>query len=512
MSQPSLIITGASGFIGRHLLDALKDDFQIHGIARRSQTRSGAPIHPHIHWYQVDISDARALEHAFRDIAARGGAETCIHLAAHYDFTGDEHPEYERTNIVGTRNVLEACRALPIRQFVFSSSVAACAFPRPGEALTEDSPADGAHIYARTKRDGELMLRDFAGDFHSVIVRFAALFSDWCEYAPLFMFINTWLGTAWNRRMLGGKGHSAVPYLHVREVPEFFLDLFEHFDQLDQGQVVIASPDGAVSHRELFDAVTFDFRGRREKPIYMPRAMCGPGMQVLDLVGRLLGERPFERPWMAEYIDQRLTIDARRTRRLLGWEPRARLEILRRMPFLMENLKTDPTEWTRRNRAAMKWVRVRSNLRIHQLLEKHEPRISETYTARLTAHENHARFASYQALPIDQHEWNHRVVLRNLMNAVRTRERGVFVAYCSDLATRRFQEGFACDEVCAALELLGQVCTEALFDDPESEGLHERIFEHVTMTVRIGIDQMQEIFEDLEHARARLAERAKHHG
>jgi nucleoside-diphosphate-sugar epimerase len=507
-SAPALVITGSSGFVGRHLIDALKEDHRIYGLARRSQARSGAPVHPNVVWYQVDIADRRTLDQVFRDIQARGGADTVIHLAAHYDFTGEEHPEYERTNVTGTRNVLDACRAMGIRQFLFSSSTAACAFPRPGEALTENSPPDGEHIYARTKRIGEGMLAEYAGDFHSVIVRYAALFSDWCEYPPLFMFINTWVSSAWNARMLGGKGNSAIPYLHVRELPGFFLNVLDRIAELPQGQVLIASPDGAVSHRELYAAVTHDFFGTRREPVLMPRALCGPGMQVLDVVGRLQGERPFERPWMARYIDQRLTIDSRRTRRLIGWEPRPRLEILRRMPFLIENLKTDPIEWNRRNRAAMKWVRVRSNLLIHQLLEKHEQDISDEYTRRLTAPEVRERFASYQTIAADQLEWNHRLILRHLMNAVRTRERAVFVAYCRDLAERRFQEGFAGEEVVAALETLNQVCFEALQDDPESEGLRERIFEHVTMTLRVGIDQVQEVFEDLEAARSRQETRA----
>jgi len=505
--RPGLILTGASGFVGRHLLEALKDDYVIYGIARRSQSRSGATVHPHIHWYQVDIAERGPLQAVFRDIAARGGADTAIHLAAYYDFIGEDHPEYERTNVVGTRHVLDACRDLGVRQFVFSSSVAACRFPRPGHALTERSPADGEHIYARTKRIGEDMLAEYAGAMHGVIVRFAALFSDWCEYPPLFMFINTWLSTAWNARLLGGRGESAVPYLHVRDVAPFFLHLLDRMDRLPHGQVLLASPDGAVSHRELFEAVTFDYFGQRVQPVCLPRALCGPGIRVLDALGRLLGERPFERPWMARYIDQRLTVDARETRRLLDWSPRPRLDILRRLPFLMENFKSDPLEWHRRNRAAMKAPAVRANLRIHQLLEKHAEAISEDYTARLTGPAGRARFPSYQTVAADEHEWNHRLVLGMLINAVRTRDRAVFVDYCRALAERRFLQGFGRDEVSGALEVLNDICVDRLHHDPEAEGLEEHVFEHVTMTLRLGMDEIEESFENLEEARARAARR-----
>jgi hypothetical protein len=334
-------------------------------------------------------------------------------------------------------------------------------------------------------------------------VRFAALFSDWCEYPPLFMLVNTWLSSVWNARVLGGRGESAMPYLHVHDVAPFFRRLLDRLDRLPGGQVVIASPDGAVSHRELFEAVTFDYFGQRVKPIRMPRALYGPGIHVMDAVGRMLGQRPIERPWMARHIDQRLTVDARETRRLLDWAPRPRLEILRRLPFLIENYKSDPLEWHRRNRAAMKGVTVRANLRIHQLLEKHGDAISDAYTARLTGHEGRQRFPSYQTVAQDEHEWNHRLVLGMLVNAVRTRDRAVFVDYCRALAQRRHQQGFGRDEVAGALDLLNDICVDTVSRDPEASDLEKHVFEHVTMTLRLGMDAIEEAFDDLEEARTR---------
>ena len=127
MSLPGIVVTGSSGFVGRHLLEAWKERYRIFGLARRSQVRSGAPTHPNITWFETDIGDRRAVEAAFAHVREQGGAELVVHLAAHYDFTGEEHPQYWRTNVDGLRNVLESCRLLHPRHFVFSSSVAAWA-------------------------------------------------------------------------------------------------------------------------------------------------------------------------------------------------------------------------------------------------------------------------------------------------------------------------------------------------------------------------------------------------
>ena len=490
-------MTGASGFIGRHLLDGLKEHFQIYGLARRSQLRCGAPFHENITWFQVDIGDKDTLATSFREIRSRGGADIVIHLAAHYDFTGEEHPEYWRTNVHGLRNVLEECSSLSLQRFVFASSVAACSFPKAGERLTEESPPDGEHIYAVTKRAGERMLEEFAHFVPSCIVRFAALFSDWCEYPPLYIFYETWLAKAWNSRILGGKGLSAVPYLHVREVIPFFRQLIQHIDDIGPQEVLIASPSETMNHKDLYDLACINDLGYRRKPVFMPTPLCRLGVWGRDLLGRVLGNRPFERPWMVRYIDHDLAVDASRTYQRLDWNPRDRLRLYRRVPFMMENRKTDPVEWHRRNRAALKEVKLRANLRVHRLLEKHHDEIGRRYLAAMVGPHAQRTYPSYQRVPTEILEWRFKVALRNLLNAVRTADRGVFTDFCRDLALKRFKDGFDAMEVCNALELLNDTCIRVLKADPECEDVANRLHEILTMTVQFGCDKILGIYEEL---------------
>lgn len=501
MPLPGLIITGASGFVGRHFVPAIRDDYQIYAIARRSQRRSGIAPHPNVTWFQADIGERKQLEPVFRAIAEGGGASTVIHLAAHYDFTGDEDTEYWRTNVIGLRNVLELSVPLGVRHFVFSSSVAACRLPGPGEAISERTPPHGKHIYAVTKREGEAMMYEYADRLRPVIVRFAALFSDWCEYPPLFKFLETWLSKVWNRRLLGGRGKSAIPYLHINDLVLFLLDVLARLEDLKPCETLIASPDVPVSHQELYEAATLAYFGERHAPVHMPKPLCWPGMYVRDLFGRLTGDRPFERPWMAEYIDTVMTIDASATRKRLDWAPRPRLDILRRLPFLIENRKTDPFTWAEINRAAMKQVQVPTHLKIHWLLEQYQETIFTEFHDLLTGPAGRERFARYQDLTPAQHDWHHRLVLRALLNAVRTQDRGVFMGYCHDLAEQRLKEGFTAAELCGALEGLNLVCWRVLRRDPETKGMRQAIFDYVTSTLRAGCDQAQEVFE-LAQARA----------
>lgn len=132
-----LVVTGASGFIGRHLLQAIRDDYQIFAVARCSQAQSEVPPHPNISWFQLDIADREAVLAVFRHVRDSGGADLVIHLAAYYDFVSEDHPLYWSTNVDGLRHVLDASRELKPKRFFFASSAAACDFTEPGRRLTE---------------------------------------------------------------------------------------------------------------------------------------------------------------------------------------------------------------------------------------------------------------------------------------------------------------------------------------------------------------------------------------
>jgi nucleoside-diphosphate-sugar epimerase len=497
VDQPLRIaITGASGFLGRLLIHLLRRRHTVVAIDRRPLAEAEMAGHPNLEWYQVDLTDRDGLEGTVSCIRAGGGADVMIHLAAYYDFTGEEDPEYRRTNVEAMRSLLEASRRLGLEHFIFASSVAACPFSSPGRPITEATPPLGDHIYARTKRAGEEMLAAFSDSFSPIIVRFAAMFSDWCQYPPLQVLLDTWLSGGWNSRIIAGRGRSAVPYLHVRDGATFIMRLLERRYQLEPMEVLIAGEDGAVSHLELYRAATAHVDGTPRRPIHLPRPLCKPGIWARDLIGRAVGARPFERPWMADYVDRRLEIDASRTRARLGWEPTPRLSLLARLPFLIEHRRENPFEWYRRNREALEHLQLTPNFRVYRLMKKYEQAFEQVLRAALDQQTFHS--PSPPNLTAQQRFWDHQVTLRNLMVAVRSGENEPFFNWCRDLAERRIVEGFACDDVVSALRIVDAAVVKTLADDPESGELTSAIHDLIDTPVEFGIDRVLEVYEDAE--------------
>jgi len=111
---PKILVTGASGTIGRNLLEDLCEYYYIYALARRTQQDAGVLTHKNIEWILVDIAREASLTKVIENIKNKGQVDFVIHLAGYYDFGNEPHPEYERTNVQGTRLMLEHSKKLAL--------------------------------------------------------------------------------------------------------------------------------------------------------------------------------------------------------------------------------------------------------------------------------------------------------------------------------------------------------------------------------------------------------------
>lgn len=112
---PTLAVTGATGFVGRAVLEAASAaGLSVQALARRIPA---GPAPRGVTFVQGDLADRTALA------ALTHGADAVIHIAGLTRTLNDQ--AFETTNVLGTQTVMEATRAAGIRRFVFVSSLAA---------------------------------------------------------------------------------------------------------------------------------------------------------------------------------------------------------------------------------------------------------------------------------------------------------------------------------------------------------------------------------------------------
>ncbi|MBU8871675.1 MAG: NAD(P)-dependent oxidoreductase [Gemmatimonadales bacterium] len=492
---PGVVVTGASGFIGRHFLASAAGKYRLFCLARRSRRDAGVPDYDNLRWTQVDIARWETMRDVVDCVKSHGGADYVLHLAGYYDFHNMENPEYDRTNVLGTRNVLKLARQIGTSRFLFASSLAACEFPKQGETITEDTPPDAQFAYARSKRLGEEMVREHTEYFSASVMRLAAVFSDWCEYPPMYVLLRTWLEQGWNSRILGGRGDSAVPYIHIQDLVKLLHQVIDGSDQLPRFGTHNISPSNTTSHRELFTTATSFHFGSTPEPICLPKWFAGLGVRLRWWLGHLIGRPPFEAPWMVNYIDKQLRVDASRSHVELNWKPTERLDVRRRLLIMVDNMKSHGEVWHLRNEEVLQRVGQRPNLLISSELEE----LRETMIARIVEYVKEPtsgeRFNRYHEMPSETLLWFITLVYQVLITSVRTRDRHLFRHYAQVIAVRRKSEGFDVDQVCTFLTTIGRIIEETLIARPMLAEFGQQVHDYVRLSFQLAADGVADVYE-----------------
>jgi UDP-glucuronate 4-epimerase len=174
-----VLVTGAAGFIGSHLVDALlADDIAVTGIDNfdpfydeqvKQENISAQRSHPRFALARVDIRDFDALS-----TAASGSYDAIVHLAARAGVRPSiaDPIGYQQVNVIGTQNVLELARSRGIPQVVFASSSSVYGINPAVPWREDDHVLQPISPYASTKVSGELLGHVYA---HLFGIRFVAL-------------------------------------------------------------------------------------------------------------------------------------------------------------------------------------------------------------------------------------------------------------------------------------------------------------------------------------------------
>jgi nucleoside-diphosphate-sugar epimerase len=159
MAKDRILITGAAGFIGSHLVDRLLSK----GVTPSQLRLLIAPWDSLENLSHLDLSKIEIVKADVRNKKKMKliceGMNYVYHLAAKIDFDGSSYHEYKSVNVMGTRNLLDACSNQPIKKFVFYSSIGVFGLPAGVgniEGWDETHPKTYSNWYGRSKWEAEL--------------------------------------------------------------------------------------------------------------------------------------------------------------------------------------------------------------------------------------------------------------------------------------------------------------------------------------------------------------------
>lgn len=155
-STPRVLVTGATGFVGRHLLSA-RGPFRV-----RAALRSGGG-----EGLDAETAIVGAVDEHTDWTEALHGVEHVVHLAARVHVmspTEADRAEYERTNVAGTERLAGAAARAGVKRFVFLSSVKVNGEMTVNRPFRADDRAQPLDDYGRSKLEAERRLSSIAAN------------------------------------------------------------------------------------------------------------------------------------------------------------------------------------------------------------------------------------------------------------------------------------------------------------------------------------------------------------
>jgi nucleoside-diphosphate-sugar epimerase len=266
-------ITGATGFVGRHLVEQLSSrGWRIRALVRSTSATkhlrdAGAEL------YQGDLTDRGALAEAVE------ASDAVFHLAA--VTAARSADEYERTNTEGTRVLTAAIAAAHSRpsRFVYLSSYAACGPAIGGEPRALGIRPEPLSAYGRTKLAGEYLAREAeAAGVGVVVIRAPVVYGPGDRaLLPYFRLLRWGLAP-----IPAGRDRK----LHLIFASDLAIALCEAID-VPAGTYAVAEPR---EHRwaDVIDVIAAGL-GRRPLRIPIPQRLVRSAAAVTETVGRISG-------------------------------------------------------------------------------------------------------------------------------------------------------------------------------------------------------------------------------
>ncbi|MGB7488823.1 MAG: NAD-dependent epimerase/dehydratase family protein [Thermoanaerobaculia bacterium] len=309
MAEGKVLVTGAGGFIGSHLTEALLEAGRaVRALDLNLDRIQHLAVTPNLQALTCDIRDKKAVDKAL------AGVCTVFHLAAAHLGASTPDTEFQQVNVDAVKNLVSIANRAGVQRFIHCSSVGV--FGR-----IENPPADETTIcrpeltYERTKLEGEksVLEQGKSGELQVVVLRPVWVYGPGCgRTEKLFRAISK------GRFVVAGRGRTLRHCIYIRDMVD--ASLLAETSLAASGEVIIVGDQEATTVRDLVDKIA-KITGARP-PRSVPLGLLWAAAVTAEAAFLPLGKEPPISRRSLRFFTGNTAFSTERARSLLGFEPR----------------------------------------------------------------------------------------------------------------------------------------------------------------------------------------------
>jgi dihydroflavonol-4-reductase len=305
----NILITGATGFIGRHLTDALSKTYSVRGLVRKTSDITM------LRDSNVDIAYGDLLD---KDSLgpALDGIDLVYHLAG--EVYSRRKRDYYEGNVLATHNLLAACEEKATKRIIFLSSISVYKPATKGTLLTEESECKPMTIYGKTKLEAEGLIKQC--NIPWVIVRGPIV------YGPLQPpVLNRLFLDAFTKRKIYvvGKEDNPRSFCFIDNLVDGLKLLANRSDA--NGNIYILSDNSPYTIDEI-TTTTGGVIGQKIEVIHLPNILGSISWQINNLMGKLFNLY-FIELYAMKTMQLHWECDITKAKKEIGYSPNVTLEM-----------------------------------------------------------------------------------------------------------------------------------------------------------------------------------------